>query len=77
MATQDWKKTYEEPEEIIWTNKKNGNEFAITKTFAQEWTSGINKGNGWESVPTGGFENKYLKNKTIALAFARSYMRTH
>lgn len=77
MVRKDWIKVDDEPTEIIWENKKNGNQFAISKTLAKEWRAGINKGNGWEDVKTGGFENIYLKNKTKALKFAKEYMRKH
>jgi len=77
MALKDWKKIDNEPTEIIWENKKNRNQFAISKTLAQEWTAGVNKGNGWKNVKTNGFQNKYLKNKTKAFSYAKAYMRKH
>ena len=81
MAIKDWKIIEKESEEIIWENKKNGYKVGIAKTFAQEWTGRVNKGNDWESFDKISNHLKgepdLYRNKGEAIKFAKLYMRTH
>ena len=55
---------YVEAEEIIWKNKKNGSKLGIHKTLAKEWSGGIDKGNGFNQIPS---HPKYYCIVTLAV----------
>lgn len=72
MALKDWEKQREFKKIITWTNQVYGKRNELCEIYKTE--------KGWKFIKIIGTEktiDKNFKTKSQALAYARSYMRTH
>ena len=81
MATKDWKKIRNDKNQKRWVNKKTNDWIYVTKTtLVKEWEVASNKNINPSSInPRFKYfkSSNRVKNRSSALKFAHSYMRTH